>query len=522
VRRLSGLDAAFLALETPSSTGHVGGLSVVDPSTAPVPLTLATLTPLLQGRLAAVPVMRQRLMEVPLGLDQPVWVDDEHFDIGYHVRELGLPTPGTTAQLAEQVARIHARPLDRSRPLWELYLISGLEGGRAAVYTKIHHAAIDGVSGAELLTVLYDLDPAGRPGERDGPPEPFAPRTPPSRLGLLTRTATRVAGRPYELGRVIAHTVTALPGQLPVLGPAVAATFARSPDGGVLTAAPLPAPRTPLNVSISPHRRFAPVTLSLPDVKRVKNAFGVSVNDVVMAISAGALRRWLLERDALPETPLVAMVPVSIRQTSSDFKGNKVSAMLATLPTHVADPVERLGVAHRSTVAAKAQQAAVPQGLVDQVTDFSPPALTGRVARMIFGSRVLNRLPAFNVVVSNVPGPNVPVYLAGAELLHHYPLSAVTDGMALNITLIGYRDGLDFGLVAAREVVPDLDTVAGHLAEELDLLVAATEERERRAARRGSGVSGRRAAGTAPTSAAPPAGRSSARRGPRSAGRTRP
>lgn len=479
MRRLSGLDAAFLALETPTSTGHVGGLSIVEARTATEPLTLARLTRLMESRISSVPVLRQRLMTVPFGMDQPVWIDDVHFDIGYHLRELGLPKPGSDEQLAEQVARIHARPLDRARPLWETYLISGLKGGRAAVYTKVHHAAIDGVSGAELLMMLFDLVPQARTAEQ---PTPFDPRPEPSRSVLGAKALARLAWRPVEVTRLATRTIRAIPSMAPAAGPVLAGMLGlgrgADADGQVLAShAPLVAPQTPFNVAISPHRRFAFGSVSLADVKLVKNAFGVSVNDVVMAICAGAARSWLIAHEALPEGPLVAMVPVSIRAGSSDFEGNKVSAMLAALPTNVEDPVERLGVSRQATAAAKSQQAFIPQGLVDDVTDFAPPAFMARAARVAFASKVLHRLPAFNVVISNIPGPNVPVYLAGAKLLAHYPVSVVTDGVAFNITLIGYLDQLHFGLIAAREVMPDLDDVMADLEGELALLVQAAKVR---------------------------------------------
>jgi diacylglycerol O-acyltransferase / wax synthase len=236
------------------------------------------------------------------------------------------------------------------------------------------------------------------------------------------------------------------------------------------------APGTPFNRPITPHRRVAFRSVDLATVKKIKNAFGFSVNDVVMAMSAGALRRWLDDHDALPETPLVAMIPVSVRDPGSQgAMGNKVSAMLATLPTHLADPGERLVIAHAATTAAKAQQAAIPQGLVDQISDFSPPALTARAARVVFATGLLHRLPPFNIVVSNVPGPNIPVYLGGAKLLAHYPVSVITDGLGLNITVVGYLGQLHFGLVACRELVPDIDVIAGYLADELELLVKAAD-----------------------------------------------
>jgi diacylglycerol O-acyltransferase / wax synthase len=476
VQQLTGLDAAFLALETANATGHVGGVSILDPREAPEPLTLARLTEVLGERLPLVPVLRRRLQSVPLGLDQPYWVDDPDFDIEYHVRELALPRPGSDAQLAEQVARLHARPLDRSRPLWEVYLITGLARRRAAVYTKIHHAAIDGVSGAELLTVLLDLSPDGRE-----PPAaaPFRPARPPGPAGLAVLGAARLAWRPVQTVRLANQLVRVLPTLAPAAGTFVGGLLGLGRgDGGVIATSPGRAPGTPFNRPITQHRRVAFRSVDLGQVKQVKNAFGVSVNDVVMAMCAGALRRWLTEHQALPQAPLVAMIPVSVRDPAGKGAlGNKVSAMLATLPTHAADPARRLEIAHAATKIAKAQQAAIPQGLVDQISDFAPPALTARAARVVFATGLLHRVPPFNLCISNVPGPNVPVYLAGARLLAHYPVSVITDGQGLNITVIGYLGQLHFGLVSCRELVPDLDALAGYLVDELDLLVQAAGQR---------------------------------------------
>jgi WS/DGAT/MGAT family acyltransferase len=238
------------------------------------------------------------------------------------------------------------------------------------------------------------------------------------------------------------------------------------------------APATPFNKPITAHRRVAFRSVDLATVKAVKNAFGVSVNDVVMAMCAGALRRWLTEHDALPAQPLVAMIPVSVRDPAAQGAlGNKVSAMLAALPTTVTDPGLRLEIVHAATKVAKAQQAAIPQGLVDQISDFAPPALTARAARVVFATGLLHRLPPFNITISNVPGPNVPVYLCGAKLIAHYPVSVVTDGQGLNITLVGYLGQLHFGLTGCRELVPDIDALAGYLVDELASLVKAAKQR---------------------------------------------
>jgi WS/DGAT/MGAT family acyltransferase len=483
MQQLTGLDASFLALETPNTTGHVGGLCLLDPSGAPKPLTLARLTEVLGERLPLVPVLRRRLLNVPLGLDQPYWVDDVNFDIEYHIRELALPRPGSDAQLAEQVARLHARPLDRSRPLWEIYLITGLARRRVAVYTKIHHSAIDGASGAELLTVLLDLAPGGREVPEAAP---FRPARPPSLARLAALAAARLAWRPVQTAQVANELVRVLPTLAPAVGAVVGGVLGLGRgDGGVIPTVPRRAPATPFNKQITPHRRFAFRSVDLASVKTVKNAFGVSVNDVVMAMCAGALRRWLTDHDALPEPPLVAMIPVSVRDPASKGAlGNKVSAMLATLPTHLTDPGQRLEIVHAATKIAKAQQAAIPQGLVDQISDFAPPALTARAARVVFATGLLHRLPPFNICISNVPGPNVPVYLCGARLLAHYPVSVITDGQGLNITLVGYLGQLHFGLVSCRELVPDIDDLAGYLVDELELLLKAAAERP---AREGAG-----------------------------------
>jgi len=475
VQQLTGLDAAFLALETAKSTGHVGGVAVLDTRDAPQKLTLARLTDLLEERLPLVPVLRRKLLNVPLGLDQPYWVDDPDFDIEYHIRELALPRPGSDAQLAEQVARLHARPLDRSRPLWEIYLITGLGKRRAAVYTKIHHAAIDGASGAELLTVLLDLTPEGR---EPPPAEPFTPGRPPGPAALAALAAARLAWRPVQTVQLTNEIIRVIPTLAPTLSRFVGGLLGLNRgDGEVIGTTPGRAPATPFNRPITQHRRVAFRSVDLDSVKAVKNALGMSVNDVVMAMSAGALRRWLAEHDALPEQPLVAMIPVSIRDPDSKGAlGNKVSAMLATLPTNVSEPLKRLDIVHAATTLAKSQQAAIPQGLVDQVSDFAPPALTARAARVVFATGLLHRLPPFNLTISNVPGPNIPVYLCGAKLLAHYPLSVVTDGQGLNITVVGYLGRLHFGLTACRELIPDIDAMAGFLADELDVPLEAASQ----------------------------------------------
>jgi WS/DGAT/MGAT family acyltransferase len=328
----------------------------------------------------------------------------------------------------------------------------------------------------ELLTVLFDLSPAGR----DLPPaEPFRAASPPPLPALAAKAAARLAWRPVQTARFTNELVKVIPTLAPAVNTLVGNMLGLNRgDGAVISTRPGRAPATPFNKSITPHRRFAFRSVDLATVKMVKNAFGVSVNDVVMAMCAGALRRWLLDHDALPDQPLIAMIPVSVRDPSAKGAlGNRVSAMLAPLPTSVTDPALRLQVVHSATQVAKAQQASIPQGLVDQISDFAVPALAARAARVVFATGVLHRLPPFNITISNVPGPNTPVYLCGARLLAHYPVSVVTDGQGLNITLIGYLGQLHFGLISCRELVPDIEALAGYLTDELALLEQAAKER---------------------------------------------
>ena len=460
MQQLTGLDAAFLAMETSAVFGHVGSVCVLDPSTAPEPLTLDRLTAMIESRLHLLPPFRRRLVNVPLGLDQPYWIEDPDFDIEYHVRELALPAPGDDKQLAEQAARLHARPLDRTRPLWELYLIHGLQGGRMAVYTKVHHAAIDGVSGSELLTAVLDITPEGRAVEQ----VPWRSERAPGTLEVLSRSAVAMAGHPVRAARMTLDMVRR--------APSLALSLRRDSRSDVLPSPGLRAPSTPFNKPISPHRRWAFRTLSLEDIKQVKNAHGGTVNDVVMALSTAALRRWLLDHDALPEHPLVAAVPVSIRTDEErGSNGNKVSTMIAGLPTHLADPVERLHACSLAMQAAKEQHGALPATLLSDVTQFAMPALAGQAARLAARVRLLERVNPFNLFISNVPGPNIALYYAGARLLGYYPLSAIADGQGLNITVCSLDGGMHFGLIADRELVPDLDTMAGYLEDELAVLL---------------------------------------------------
>ncbi|HEY1970871.1 MAG TPA: wax ester/triacylglycerol synthase family O-acyltransferase [Pseudonocardia sp.] len=484
MRQLTSVDAQFLALENPRQYGHVGSLMLLDPSTAPGgELTLAAFQGLIAARLSVVPPLRWRLVEVPLGLDYGYWLDDPDFDLDFHVRELALPAPGDDGMLAEQVARIVARPLDRARPLWEIYLLHGVRGDRIAVLTKIHHALIDGMSGAEILGALLDLTPEIRQVD---PAPATGGEALPGKAEMMGRGLLGLARYPVRVAKSLPGTLPhleevrslgAVPG-VRALGRAAAlvwrglgGTEATKGFGG------LTAPRTPFSKPLSAHRRFGFGSLPLADVKAAKNAYGVTVNDVVVSLCAGALRRWLVAHDALPDTPLVAQIPISVR-TPEQFGtyGNQIMLMTVPLFTDQADPIARLRATHDALGEMKETQAAMPAQLMADANRFIPPALFSRAARLSFAlSSGWGGRPLWNLVVSNVPGPQFPLYLAGAKVLATYPVSVITDGMGLNITVMSYCGSLDVGIVADRDQVPDVATLVDHLREELAVLVRARE-----------------------------------------------
>ncbi len=475
MRQLTGLDAQFLALESPRQAGHVGGLAVLDPSSRPNGrLELHDVHAMIADRLPLLPPFRWRLKQVPLGLDYPYWIDDPDFDLEYHVRELAIPPPPTDAKLAEQVARIFSRPLDRSRPLWEVYLIHGLQDDQVAVMTKIHHAVIDGISGAEIMGVLLDLTPEGR---ESPPPSDTPPDREPSELSMLARG---LVAAPRYFQRVLSATPSTLPvledtpilRELPgakTLGRTTAQvirTLRRRPSR-VLERSNLAPPRTSFNGRVSAHRRFAFGQLSLDEVKAIKNAYGSTVNDVVMAICAGAVRRWLIEHDELPNCPLVTQVPVSVRtEKHQGTFGNRIGLMSVPLFTNEHDPIERLRLTHEAMRAAKERHKALPAQLLQDATQFIPPAVFARAAQVTFSLAAMRR-PVWNLVISNVPGPQLPLYMAGARLQANYPISVITDGMGLNITVMSYDGHLDFGIVADREQMRDVWKLIDWLGESL-------------------------------------------------------
>jgi WS/DGAT/MGAT family acyltransferase len=480
MRNLTSVDAFFLASEDDRTTTNISSLAILDRTRADgTPLTRDHILELIGSRLNLLPPLRWRLAEVPFNIAHPSWIDGE-VDLEFHVRELALPAPGDQRQLAEQVARLVAHPMDRSRPLWQVYLIHGLEDDRVALLTKMHHAAVDGMSGAEIMSILLDGSPSGR----EIPPSP--PHEPEEIPGQLSMLLHGIAGLPRrQLDSAAATTRSAryldqVPTMRGIPGLRVASRAVRAlapggaQDGQVLNAGAGDAPKTPFNGRISAHRRVELIPLSLDRVRAIKDAHGTTVNDVLVAVCAGALRRWLDSTGDLPERPLIAMVPVSVRADSDRSRfGNYVSAMAVPIPTDEPGPVARLKRTREAMQSAKRCHNAVPASLMRDANDLVPPILFGRAMRAMTRLTTSDSFaPAINVVISNVPGSRSPLYCAGALMRAHFPVSTITDGLVLNITVFSYRDQLNVGLVADRDLVPNLDGLAAALEEELDLLAA--------------------------------------------------
>jgi len=445
--RLSPLDVSFLYFEDATTPMHVGGVAVFQ---APEEgFDYDALVRLIQDRIPYVPRYRQKIRWVPGHLANPVWVDDPEFDVSYHVRRSALPRPGTDEQLYELVSRLMSRLLDRNRPLWETYLVEGLTGGRFAVITKTHHAMVDGISAVDIGTVILDPTPtpAGPPADR------WQPAQEPSWLGLVAGAVTDVVSRPGALVDTVRSGVAdarATAGK--IVGTA----------GGILAAvrtAATPVPDTPLNVRISEQRRYATVRTELDDYKRIRKSHGGTVNDVVLAVVAGALRTWLLTRGeaVTSTTALRAMVPVSVRgDDESTSLGNRVSSYLVRLPVGEPSPVVRLHQVSYAMRAHKETGQAVGADALVALTGFAPPTLHGLGARV--GNSLSRRL--FNLVVTNVPGPQFPLYAGGAEMLSAYPVVPLAKGQAVSIGLTSYNGAVFYGLNADRDAMPDVDVLA--------------------------------------------------------------
>lgn len=474
MKQLSPLDAAFLGLDNSTMTGNISSILILDPADVEDPFDLEYLLGFLGPRIEGIRAFRQRLAQVPFGLDRPYWVDDDRFELRYHVRESALPKPGGTSQLLELAGRLHERPLDMNRPLWETYLVTGLEGGRVALITKTHHVVIDGVSGMEMLGALVDLEPGPVPTAASD----YETRTPPSGAHLLARSAVSLLHRPAQAWTVLSGLAKWAPGALPVpsLKPRNPFQPSRSaaPVGG--EALPVRPPVSSFNAKISRRRRVGVSRLPLQDIRTVKTVFDTSVNDVVMAVTAGAVRRWLLHDGGVLSSPLVAMVPVAVKGSDRSDQGNFVTAMFTTLPTHLEDPVERLKRSSGFTRSAKKKKGAVPPDVLTSALGFAPPVIFGRAARAVWETGLFRAIRPFNLVVSNVPGGAGQAYVAGARLEEMYPISVLTDGLGLNVTLLGYKGNLHVGITTDPELVPNPQEIADWMVEELQILLDAAAE----------------------------------------------
>lgn len=467
MERLTGLDAAFLYLENPVHHMHVAMTMVLDPSTVPGGYGFERIRDFIAGRIHLVPPFRRRLVEVPLNLAHPVWVEDPDFDIDLHIRRIGCPAPGGRRELGEMAGQIASTPLDRSRPLWELWVIEGLKHDRIGIVTKVHHCAIDGASGAELMVHLFDLRPEAPDPD---PPIERRPDPVPSELQLLGHAVATRIRRTVALPKLLGETVGAVSRVI---------AGRRDPDRPV-GAAPLTAPRVRWNGPLSPFRDVGLARVGLDDVRELKDAFGCTVNDIILAICAGTVRSYLDAHGDLPEVPLVVACPVSVRRSEDATGGNRVSAMFATLATHVDDPIDRLRHIQRCTAGAKEEHDAIGANMLRDWAEWAAPN-TFNLASRLYSSLGLadSHRPVHNLIVSNIPGPPFPLYYAGAEMIAAYPMGPVMEGVGLNISVMSYRGAVDFGFMVDRELLPDVWDLADHVpAVLLELQEAMVGRRE--------------------------------------------
>ena len=447
--RLTGLDSSFLHLEDGPAHMHVASTLVFE---GPTP-DYVEFRDHIRARLHLVPRFRQKLRFVPYGQGRPVWVDDPQFNIDYHVRHTALPEPGSEQQLRTLAARIFSQRLDRSKPVWELWLVDGLSGGRFAIVGKSHHCLVDGVSGMDITTVLFDTEPEAR---EEPEPEPWTPGPEPSDTELLGRALLERATTPGEAVRGVRALFRA---PRHVAGAVV--------DGlesiGALARAGISAPSSPFNVEISPYRRFAWVQADLAAFKRIKSATGGTVNDVVLAAVAGALGRFLRARGhATSGLELKAMVPISVRTADEHGKlGNRVSAMYAPLPVGIEDAAERLRAVSESMGDLKESKQAVGASILTGLADFAPPTILGQAGRL------QSRQRFFNMVVTNVPGPQFPLYLMGRELQAVFPMVPLAKRQAVCFGVMSYNGQVNFGLVGDYDAMADIDSLARDLSESI-------------------------------------------------------
>ncbi|MEL6870020.1 MAG: wax ester/triacylglycerol synthase family O-acyltransferase [Pseudomonadota bacterium] len=480
MQQLSGMDASFLYLETINTPMHIGSLCIYDQSTAPGgSVRFKEILAFYEERLHRARVFRQRLARVPMSLDHPYWIEDPDFDLEFHVRHVALPAPGDWRQLCIQAARLHARALDMNRPLWEVYVIEGLDAvegvpkGSFAVVSKIHHAAIDGVSGAEIAAALHDLSPMA---EVSPPARDWVAEREPSGIEMLARTTARTVTAPARLLKLARKT-------LPGVGRLAAGLAKKELQG------PPPVPRTRFNNNVTSHRVFDARAFSLDDIRAIKNTQpGVTVNDVVVSICGGALRKYLESKYELPEESLVAMAPMSIRREGEQRSGgNQVATMSLPVRSDIADPLERMLAVHEASQEAKKMTFTAGTGLAVAAAELLPSTTAGMLVKAYSRMRIAESLPPmFNTVITNVPGVNVPLYSMGSKMVANFGLGPVVHGVGLFQPVLSYNNRITISAISCREMMPDPAFYCDCLQAAFDELKAATIDKPAAATKSGA------------------------------------
>ncbi|MEZ5041836.1 MAG: wax ester/triacylglycerol synthase family O-acyltransferase [Saprospiraceae bacterium] len=468
INPISGMDATFLYLETPTNPMHIGSVAVIEGS-----LEFETFRSIIHSRIHMTPKLRKRLVYVPFSIDYPYWVDDPHFDIDMHIHHIALPKPGNWKTLRKVASQIFSEPLDHSRPLWSFTFVEGLDSipqvpkGSVAVISKVHHVAIDGVGGASLLSLLFDFTAEKKPIPE---PKPFKPEPLPNEVAMILKSTLSFVEKPLKFPKLISEAVSASfkAGML---------TRGKKAD---LPTAPFTAPASPLNGIISPKRKWNSALLSLDRVKALKDIMQTTLNDVILAICAGALRRYLLEKDKLPIKPLVAMVPISTRTPSeAQEAGNQISSMLVQLATNIEDPIERLETIQENTLRGKTYQGAIGAKTLANMAEAVPFGVANQAARLYSRFQVSElHNPVFNVTITNVPGPQFPLYINGHPLLSMMGMAPIIDGMGLIITVFSYNGIVTISPTSDAKTMPDIDLFSKYLRESANELEAAILNRK--------------------------------------------